>query len=144
MTVAREIDALLERSHALGADPTVTNFGGGNTSCKADVVDPVTGEAVEVLFVKGSGGDLGTLRREGLAALRVDRVRALRGVHAGWGGDDDAMAGLLGHCAFGTGGAAPSTDTAMHALLTPRHVDHLHPDAVIALAAAADGEALTK
>lgn len=134
---------LLARSHALGADPTVTNYGGGNTSAKASAVDPATGEPVEVMWVKGSGGDLGTLQAEGLAALRVDRLRGLKRVYRGVEHEDE-MAGLLAHCALGAMGAAPSIDTAMHGLLPSPHVDHLHPDAVIALATAADGERLTK
>jgi rhamnulose-1-phosphate aldolase/alcohol dehydrogenase len=138
-----DVEALVERSHALGSDPRVTNYGGGNTSCKASVADPVTGESSEVLYVKGSGGDLGTLRPDGLATLRLDRVRALRGVYRGVDHEDEMVA-AFDHCRWGTGGAAPSIDTAMHALVDARHVDHLHPDAVIALAAAVDGEALTK
>jgi rhamnulose-1-phosphate aldolase/alcohol dehydrogenase len=141
--VTPEVDALLDRSHALGADPRVTNFGGGNTSSVVDVPDPVTGEPAEVLLVKGSGGDLGTLERSGLAQLRVDRVRALRGTYRGVDHEDE-MFEAFDHCRWGSGGAAPSIDTAMHALVDARHVDHLHPDAVIALAASADGEALTK
>ncbi|HMG40929.1 MAG TPA: bifunctional rhamnulose-1-phosphate aldolase/short-chain dehydrogenase [Acidimicrobiales bacterium] len=138
-----EVEALLERSHALGADPRVTNHGGGNTSCKTSVDDPVTGEPTDVLVVKGSGGDLGTLTPEGLAWLRLDRVRAIEGAYRGPEHEDEVV-GLFAHCGFGPAGAAPSIDTAMHALLDARHVDHLHPDAVIALAAAADGESLTK
>ena len=138
-----EVEALVERSHALGSDPRVTNYGGGNTSCKATVTDPVTGEPSEVLYVKGSGGDLGTLQLGGLATLRLDRVRALRGVYRGVDHEDEMVA-MFDHCRWGTGGAVPSIDTAMHALVDARHVDHLHPDAVIALAAAVDGEALTK
>jgi rhamnulose-1-phosphate aldolase/alcohol dehydrogenase len=138
-----EVEALLERSHALGADPAVTNFGGGNTSCKATVTDPVTAAPAEVLYVKGSGGDLGTLQAEGLDTLRLDRVRALRDVYRGVEHEDE-MVHAFEHCRWGTGGAAPSIDTAMHALVDARHVDHLHPDAVIALAASVDGEALTK
>ncbi|MGH9215198.1 MAG: bifunctional rhamnulose-1-phosphate aldolase/short-chain dehydrogenase, partial [Acidimicrobiales bacterium] len=138
-----EVEALVERSQVLGSDPRVTNYGGGNTSCKATVTDPVTGEPSEVLYVKGSGGDLGTLRAAGLATLRLDRVRALRGVYRGVDHEDEMVA-AFDHCRWGTGGAVPSIDTAMHALVDARHVDHLHPDAVIALAATLDGEALTK
>ena len=138
-----EVKALIQRSHALGVDPRVTNYAGGNTSCKVMVTDPVTGAATDVLYVKGSGGDLGTLQPDGLATLRLDRVRALRGVYRGVEHEDEMVAAFE-HCRWGTGGAAPSIDTAMHALVDARHVDHLHPDAVIALAAAADGEALTK
>jgi rhamnulose-1-phosphate aldolase/alcohol dehydrogenase len=138
-----EVAALLARSHELGADPRVTNYGGGNTSCKVVVPDPVSGEQTEVLVVKGSGGDLGTLRPEGLAWLRLDRVRALEGRYEG-PDHEDAVVPLFDHCGFGPVGAAPSIDTAMHALVDVPHVDHLHPDAVIALAAAADGPALTE
>jgi rhamnulose-1-phosphate aldolase/alcohol dehydrogenase len=138
-----EVEALLARSHALGSDPRVTNYGGGNTSAKLTVPDPVTGAPTDVLVVKGSGGDLGTLRPEGLAWLRLDRVRALEQRYEG-ADHEDAMVPLLDHCGFGPVGAAPSIDTAMHALVDEPHVDHLHPDAVIALAAAADGEALTE
>ena len=106
-------------------------------------MDPVSGDEVEVMWVKGSGGDLGTLGAEQLAALRVDRLRALRSVYRGEQHEDE-MQSFLDYCGFGPPGAAPSIDTAMHGLLEPQHVDHLHPDAVIALAAAADGEALTK
>jgi rhamnulose-1-phosphate aldolase/alcohol dehydrogenase len=140
---AGPVESLLARSHELGSDPRVTNYGGGNASCKAAETDPVTREPVEVLYVKGSGGDLGTLRADGLATLRLDRVRALRGVYRGVEHEDEMVA-AFDHCRWGTGGAAPSIDTAMHALVDATHVDHLHPDAVIALAAAADGEALTK
>ena len=137
------VEELLARSHALGADPTVTNYGGGNTSAKGLVVDPATGADVEVLWVKGSGGDLGTLTESGLAALRVDRLRGLRRAYRGVEHEDEMVA-LLAHCAFPGWDAAPSIDTAMHGLLPSAHVDHLHPDAVIAFATAADGEQLTK
>jgi rhamnulose-1-phosphate aldolase/alcohol dehydrogenase len=137
------VDELLARSHVLGADPRVTNYGGGNTSCKVTETDPVTRAPADVLYVKGSGGDLGTLRADGLAALRLDRVRALRGVYRGVDHEDEMVA-AFDFCRWGTGGAAPSIDTAMHALVDATHVDHLHPDAVIALAAAADGQALTE
>jgi rhamnulose-1-phosphate aldolase/alcohol dehydrogenase len=138
-----EVDALLHRSHALGSDPTVTNFGGGNTSCKVPTTDPVSGDPVELLYVKGSGGDLGTLTRDGLAVLALDRVRGLTRAYRGPDHEDE-MVPLFDHCGFGKGGAAPSIDTAMHAFVDAPHVDHLHPDAVIALAAASDGAALTK
>ena len=137
------VDALLERSHALGSDPTVTNYGGGNTSCTFTALDPATGHPVGVLYVKGSGGDLGTLTRDGLAALVLDRVRGLTAAYRGPDHEDE-MVPLFDHCRFGGGGAAPSIDTAMHAFVDAPHVDHLHPDAVIALAAAADGPALTR
>jgi rhamnulose-1-phosphate aldolase/alcohol dehydrogenase len=144
MTTAREtVDALLERSHRLGADPRTTNFAGGNTSAKGTDTDPVTGQDVELLWVKGSGGDLGTLEEKGLAVLRLDRVRALRDVYPGVEREDEMVA-AFDHCLFGKGGAAPSIDTAMHALVDAAHVDHLHPDAGIAIATAEDGERLTR
>ena len=137
-----EVAALLERSHRLGADPRNTNYAGGNTSAKGTARDPVTGGAVELMWVKGSGGDLGTLREEGLAALRLDRLRALVGVYPGVAREDEMVA-AFDFCLHGKGGAAPSIDTAMHGLVEAAHVDHLHPDSGIALACAADGEALT-
>ena len=143
-TSARQtIEALLARSNALGADPTTTNYAGGNTSAKGTDTDPVTGQDVELLWVKGSGGDLGTLAEKGLAVLRLDRVRALQDVYPGVEREDEMVA-AFDHCLFGKGGAAPSIDTAMHALVDAPHVDHLHPDAGIALATAADGERLTR
>ncbi|MEE1617683.1 bifunctional aldolase/short-chain dehydrogenase [Brachybacterium sp. J153] len=144
MTTAREtIDALLARSNALGSDPANTNFAGGNTSAKGTDLDPVTGEETELLWVKGSGGDLGTLQEKGLAVLRLDRVRALVDVYPGVEREDEMVA-AFDYCLHGKGGAAPSIDTAMHALVDAAHVDHLHPDAGIALATAADGERLTR
>ncbi len=134
---------LLGRSNRLGSDPTVTNYGGGNTSVKVRQLSPATGAEVELLYVKGSGGDLGTLTAGGLAVLELDRVRALDGVYRGVDFEDE-MVGLFPFCAFGTGGATPSIDTPMHGLVALDHVDHLHPDAVIALACAADGEALVE
>ncbi|SCF25859.1 rhamnulose-1-phosphate aldolase/alcohol dehydrogenase [Micromonospora mirobrigensis] len=134
---------LIARSHRLGADPQVTNFAGGNTSAKGTGTDPVTGEPTDLLWVKGSGGDLGTLTADGLAVLRLDRLRALADNYPGVAREDEMVA-AFDHCLFGRGGAAPSIDTAMHGLVDAPHVDHLHPDAGIALATAADGEALTK
>jgi rhamnulose-1-phosphate aldolase/alcohol dehydrogenase len=134
---------LLARSNRLGADPATTNYAGGNTSAKGSETDPVTGAAVELLWVKGSGGDLGTLTEPGLAVLRLDRVRALTGVYPGVDREDEMVA-AFDFCLHGRGGAAPSIDTAMHGLVDAPHVDHLHPDAGIALATAADGPALTK
>ncbi|MEV4377105.1 bifunctional aldolase/short-chain dehydrogenase [Streptosporangium sp. NPDC049644] len=136
------VEKLLQRSRALGADPRNTNFAGGNTSAKGVAVDPVTGSDVELMWVKGSGGDLGTLAETGLAVLRLDRLHALRGVYPGVEREDEMVA-AFDFCAFGKGGAAPSIDTAMHGLVDAAHVDHLHPDAGIAIATAADGEALT-
>src|SRR5438477_12952129 len=137
------VDQLIERSHRLGSDPRNTNYAGGNASAKGSEIDPVTGEDVELLWVKGSGGDLGTLARSGLAVLRLDRLRALAKTYPGVDREDEMVA-AFDFCLHGKGGAAPSIDTAMHGLVAAPHVDHLHPDAGIALATAADGEALTK
>ncbi len=138
-----EVTALLARSNRLGSDPRNTNYAGGNASVKAEADDPVTGQPVPLLWVKGSGGDLGTLTADGLAVLRLDRLRALTGVYGGPEHEDEMVA-AFDFCLHGKGGAAPSIDTAMHGLVEAAHVDHLHPDAGIALAAAADGEALTR
>jgi rhamnulose-1-phosphate aldolase/alcohol dehydrogenase len=140
---APEVRELLERSHRLGADPRNTNWAGGNASCKGLADDPVTGRPVELLWVKGSGGDLGTLTEQGLAVLRLDRLRALVDVYPGPDREDEMQA-AFDFCLHGKGGAAPSIDTAMHGLVEAAHVDHLHPDACIALATAADGKALTR
>ncbi|MEU5370140.1 bifunctional aldolase/short-chain dehydrogenase [Streptomyces sp. NPDC005951] len=142
MALHPEAAALLARSHRLGSDPRNTNYAGGNASAKGVAPDPVTGDDVELMWVKGSGGDLGTLTAEGLAVLRLDRLRALRGVYAGEGREDEMVA-AFDYCLHGKGGAAPSIDTAMHGLVDAPHVDHLHPDSGIALACAADGEKLT-
>jgi len=133
---------LIARSNRLGSDPKNTNYAGGNTSAKGFETDPVTGEDVELMWVKGSGGDLGTLKESGLAVLRVDRLRALRNVYPGVDREDEMVA-AFDHTLFGKGGAAPSIDTAMHGLVDANHVDHLHPDSGIAIATAADGEELT-
>ncbi|WP_104176622.1 bifunctional aldolase/short-chain dehydrogenase [Cryobacterium sp. Y50] len=135
--------ALIARSNRLGADPKNTNYAGGNTSAKGTETDPVTGEAVELLWVKGSGGDLGTLTEKGLAVLRMDRLLALKNVYPGLDREDEMVA-AFDYTLHGKGGAAPSIDTAMHALVDAAHVDHLHPDSGIAIATAADGEALTQ
>ncbi|KQW04886.1 short-chain dehydrogenase [Leifsonia sp. Root4] len=133
---------LIARSNRLGADPKNTNYAGGNTSAKGLETDPVTGEQVELMWVKGSGGDLGTLTESGLAVLRVDRLRALVDVYPGLDREDEMVA-AFDYTLHGKGGAAPSIDTAMHGLVDAAHVDHLHPDSGIAIATAADGEALT-
>ncbi|GAA0486076.1 bifunctional aldolase/short-chain dehydrogenase [Microbacterium aurantiacum] len=133
---------LIARSNRLGSDPKNTNYAGGNTSAKGTEIDPVTGEPVELLWVKGSGGDLGTLTEQGLAVLRLDRMRALVDVYPGVEREDEMVA-AFDYCLHGKGGAAPSIDTAMHGLVDAAHVDHLHPDSGIAIATAADGEALT-
>ena len=135
--------ALIARSNRLGADPKNTNYAGGNTSAKGTETDPVTGDPVDLLWVKGSGGDLGTLTESGLAVLRLDRMRALVDVYPGIDREDEMVA-AFDYCLHGKGGAAPSIDTAMHGLVDAAHVDHLHPDSGIAIATAADGEALTK
>jgi rhamnulose-1-phosphate aldolase/alcohol dehydrogenase len=137
------VDELLARSHELGADPRNTNYAGGNTSAKGAEADPVTGAPVDLMWVKGSGGDLGTLKAAGLAVLRLDRLRALTDVYPGVEREDEMVA-AFDYCLHGRGGAAPSIDTAMHGLVDAAHVDHLHPDSGIALATAADGPALTK
>lgn len=137
------IKELLERSNRLGSNPKFTNYAGGNTSAKGSATDPLTGNPVEVLYVKGSGGDLGTLTEKGLATLYLDRLRGMTSVYRGLAYEDE-MVGLFDFCAFGIGGAAPSIDTAMHGLVEQAHVDHLHPDSIIALATAKDGAALTK
>jgi rhamnulose-1-phosphate aldolase/alcohol dehydrogenase len=143
MSAHPEVAALLARSNRLGSDPRNTNYAGGNASAKAEVPDPITQRPVELLWVKGSGGDLGTLVEAGLAVLRLDRLRALVDVYPGVDREDEMVA-AFDYCLHGKGGAAPSIDTAMHGLVDAAHVDHLHPDAGIALATAADGEALTK
>ena len=149
---ADAVAALLARSNRLGSDPKNTNYAGGNASAKGTETDPVTGQPTELLWVKGSGGDLGTLRAAGLAVLRLDALRALTHVYPGVDREDEMVA-AFDFCAFGLGrwglggqgerGAAPSIDTAMHGLVEAAHVDHLHPDAGIAFATAADGEKLT-
>src|SRR5689334_2292448 len=137
------VAALIARSNRLGADPRTTNYAGGNTSAKGSDLDPVTGADVDLLWVKGSGGDLGTLTEKGLAVLRLDRLRALVDVYPGIEREDEMVA-AFDYCLHGKGGAAPSIDTAMHGLVDAQHVDHLHLDAGIALATAADGEKLTE
>ena len=141
MTTTAAAD-LIARSNKLGADPRNTNYAGGNTSAKGTETDPVTGQPVELLWVKGSGGDLGTLTESGLATLRLDRMRALVDVYPGVRREDEMVA-AFDYCLHGKGGAAPSIDTAMHGLVDAPHVDHLHPDSGIAIATAVDGEELT-
>lgn len=138
-----EVALLIYRSNLLGADLHLTNYGGGNTSCKANAKDPLTGEKKEVMWVKGSGGDLGTLKKSGLAALYVDRLRNLKNVYRGLEHEDE-MVELFNHCIFDLSSKAPSIDTPLHGFLPFKHIDHLHPDAAIAIAAAKDGEQITK
>jgi rhamnulose-1-phosphate aldolase/alcohol dehydrogenase len=137
------VRALIERSNRLGADPRNTNYAGGNTSAKGTDIDPVTGELVDLLWVKGSGGDLGTLKPGGLAVLRLDRLRSMTKVYPGVEREDEMVA-AFDYCCHGLGGAAPSIDTAMHGLVNQPHVDHLHPDSGIAFATALDGEEHTR
>lgn len=141
--VPKTVDDLVARSNLLGADRRNTNYGGGNTSAKGFVSDPTSGEDVEVMWVKGSGGDLGTLEPAGLSTLRLAMVRSLKHVYQGVEHEDE-MHQMLDYCLFGPPGAAPSIDTSMHALIEADHVDHLHPDPIIALAASSDGEELTE
>lgn len=138
-----EVALLIYRSNLLGADLRLTNYGGGNTSCKAMAKDPLTGASTEVMWVKGSGGDLGTLKRSGLAALYVDRLRSLKNVYRGVEQEDE-MVELFNHCIFDLSSKAPSIDTPLHGFLPYKHIDHLHPDAAIAIAAAKDGKQITE
>lgn len=136
-------DLLVYRSNLLGADKRITNFGGGNTSSKLEMADPLTGAPVEVLWVKGSGGDLGSIRRDGFATIDMARFRCVRQAYTGPAMEDDVVA-LYPHCTFGLNPRAASIDTPLHGLIDRPHVDHVHPDAIIAIAAAVDGEAITR
>ncbi|WP_161888672.1 bifunctional aldolase/short-chain dehydrogenase [Pontibacter russatus] len=138
-----EVGLLIYRSNLLGADLRLTNYGGGNTSCKVMAKDPLTGQETEVMWVKGSGGDLGTLKRSGLAALYVDRLRSLKNVYRGIEHEDE-MVELFNHSIFDLSSKAPSIDTPLHGFLPFKHIDHLHPDAAIAIAAAKDGQKITE
>ena len=139
----QEVSLLIYRSNLLGADLRLTNYGGGNTSCKAMAPDPLTGNLTEVMWVKGSGGDIGTLKRSGLAALYVDRLRALKDRYRGLEFEDE-MVELFNHCIYDLASKAPSIDTPLHGFLPFKHIDHLHPDAAIAIAAAKDGKRITQ
>jgi rhamnulose-1-phosphate aldolase/alcohol dehydrogenase len=138
-----EVALLIYRSNLLGADLRLTNYGGGNTSCKALALDPLTGEQTEVMWIKGSGGDIGTLKKSGLAALYVDRLRSLKNIYRG-SAHEDEMVELFNHCIYDLASKAPSIDTPLHGFLPFKHIDHLHPDAAIAIASAKDGERITK
>jgi rhamnulose-1-phosphate aldolase/alcohol dehydrogenase len=138
-----EPERLLYRSNLLGSDKRITNYGGGNTSAKVTAADPLTGEPVEVLWVKGSGGDVGSIRLDGFATLYMDKLRALPGLYRGPEHEDE-MVGLLPHCTFNLNPRAASIDTPLHAFVPKAHVDHMHPDAIIAIAAAAESRALTE
>jgi rhamnulose-1-phosphate aldolase/alcohol dehydrogenase len=141
--VPKVVTELLERSNRLGSEPRFTNYAGGNTSAKGSVPNPATGHETTVMWVKGSGGDLGTMTESGLAALELDKFNDLKNVYRGVEFEDEMVA-LFDYCRFGTSGAAPSIDTAMHGLVPFDHVDHLHPDSIIALATSIDGEKLTR
>jgi len=138
-----EVGLLIYRSNLLGADLRLTNYGGGNTSCKAMASDPITGKETEVMWIKGSGGDIGTLKRSGLAALYVDRLRNLTKVYRGLEFEDE-MVELFNHCIYDLNSKAPSIDTPLHGFLPFKHIDHLHPDAAIAIAAAKDGKKIAQ
>ena len=143
-----EVALLVYRSNLLGADLRLTNYGGGNTSCKVLSKDPLTGKETEVMWIKGSGGDLGSMKRNGLAALFVDRLRSLTNVYRGMDNEDE-MVELFNHCIYvpigiGISSKAPSIDTPLHGFLPFKHIDHLHPDAAIAIAAAKDGKKITQ
>src|SRR6201996_2056940 len=145
-SAARGLDEpglLLYRSHLLGGDKRITNFGGGNTSAKVTMPAPLTGEPVEVLWVKGSGGDLGSMKLDGFATLYLDKLERLKKLYRGLEHEDE-MVGYLAHCTFNLNARAASIDTPLHAFIPKVHVDHMHPDAVIAIAAAANSETLTK
>ena len=138
-----QVALFLYRSNILGADLRITNYGGGNTSCKTIEKDPLTGENCEVMWIKGSGGDIGTLNRTGIAGLYTERLRSLKNVYQGLE-DEDRMVGLFSHCIYALESRAPSIDTPLHGLLPFPHIDHLHPDALIAIAAAKDGKKITQ
>lgn len=138
-----QVALFLYRSNILGSDLRITNYGGGNTSCKTIEKDPLTNEDVEVMWIKGSGGDIGTLTRSGIAGLYTERLRDLKKVYKGLH-DEDRMVGLFNHCIYDLDSRAPSIDTPLHGMLPFKHIDHLHPDALIAVAAAKDSEKVTK
>lgn len=134
---------LLYRSNLLGSDKRITNYGGGNTSAKVTMADPLSGEDTTVLWVKGSGGDVGTMQLDGFATLYQDKLDALQKLYRGVEFEDE-MVGYLPHCTFDLNPRASSIDTPLHAYVPQVHVDHMHPDAIIAIAAAKDGQALTQ
>ncbi len=138
-----EVALLVYRSNLLGADLRITNYGGGNTSCKVMAKDQITGSDTEVMWVKGSGGDLGTMNKNGLAALYVDRLNGLKKIYQGLAHEDE-MVELFEHCIYDLSSKTPSIDTPLHAFLPFKHIDHLHPDAAIAIAAAKDGKKITQ
>src|SRR5450755_4057818 len=141
--VGDEVSLLVYRSNLLGADLRLTNFGGGNTSCKVSARDPLTGKETEVMWIKGSGGDLGTMKKSGLAALYQDRLLSLKNIYRGIEHEDE-MVGLFNYCIYDLNSKTPSIDTPLHAFLPFKHIDHLHPDAAIAIATAKDGQNITE
>ncbi len=138
-----EVALFLYRSNILGADLRITNYGGGNTSVKTMEKDVLTGAPAEVMWIKGSGGDIGTLNRKGIAGLYTEKLRALKNIYRGLEHEDEMVA-LFYHTLYDLDSAAPSIDTPLHGMLPFKHIDHLHPDALIAIAAAKDSEAITK
>ncbi|MGV1831702.1 bifunctional rhamnulose-1-phosphate aldolase/short-chain dehydrogenase [Agrobacterium vitis] len=138
-----EAGKLLYRSNLLGADKRITNYGGGNTSAKVMETDPLTGQTVKVLWVKGSGGDVGTIKLDGFATLYQDKLEALKGIYQGVD-DEDRMVGFLPHCTFNLNPRAASIDTPLHGFVPFTHVDHMHPDAIIAIAASKNSKELTQ
>ncbi len=138
-----EAELLLYRSNLLGADLRITNFGGGNTSAKVQENDPLTGKATQVLWVKGSGGDLGSMKMDGLSSLYMDKLTDLKTLYRGLDHEDE-MVGYLPHCTFNLNARAASIDTPLHAYVPHKHIDHMHPDGVIAIACAKDSKALTE
>lgn len=134
---------LLYRSNLLGADKRITNYGGGNTSAKVLETDPLTGDKVRVMWVKGSGGDVGTIKLDGFATLYLDKLEALKGIYKGVA-DEDRMVGFLPHCTFNLNPRAASIDTPLHGFVPYDHVDHMHPDAIIAIAASKNSKELTQ
>ena len=138
-----QVSLFLYRSNILGEDLRITNYGGGNTSCKTIEKDPITNLDVEVMWIKGSGGDIGTLKRDGIAGLYNQRLHDLKKVYRGLEYEDEMVA-LFNHCIYDLNSRAPSIDTPLHGLLPFKHIDHLHPDALIAIAAAEDSEKITK
>src|SRR5690606_23934396 len=137
--VGDEVALLLYRSNLLGSDLRLTNYGGGNTSCKTMEIDPLSKQEVEIMWIKGSGGDIGSLKRSGLAGLYLKRLQNLVNVYQGIEQEDE-MVGLFNHCIYDLDSKAPSIDTPLHGFLPFKHIDHLHPDATIAIAAAKDGK----
>jgi rhamnulose-1-phosphate aldolase/alcohol dehydrogenase len=141
-TMENEVDLFIYRSNLLGSDLRLTNYAGGNTSCKVMATDPLTGEEKQVMWVKGSGGDIGTLTKKGCASIYTEKLHQLKKRYRGLSHEDE-MVGLLNYTLYDLQSAAPSIDTPLHGLLPFKHIDHLHPDAIIAIAASEDGETIT-